>query len=161
MQPLGYSTHFNFNLKIVKILRRVNRRLWTNWELWDCELNCVIQYDFYIDCSESQWPVTIHKINILRGQEQRRKNKKTKMMFALHWRRSSRPQHLFAYNRFASICIGLVIMWCCSNMSSVQSISIENGAYKDIVIEISEFVPMQNCSDFLHDLEVSVAAFQT
>lgn len=40
-------------------------------------------------------------------------------------------------------------------MPSVRSLSIENGAYRDIVFEISDHVPVEKCADFLLDFEVS------
>lgn len=43
----------------------------------------------------------------------------------------------------------------CNSMSPVRSTTIENGAYKDIVIEINDYVPLEKCGEFLFDLEVS------
>lgn len=40
--------------------------------------------------------------------------------------------------------------------SSVLSISIENAAYNDLVIEIKDNVPVEKCLDVLQDLEVSL-----
>lgn len=51
--------------------------------------------------------------------------------------------------------VWLAIALFCNSMSPVRSATIENGAYKDIVIEISDYVPLEKCGEFLFDLEVS------
>lgn len=37
----------------------------------------------------------------------------------------------------------------------VSAASIDNSAYKDIVFEIKDYVPVERCADILMDLEVS------
>lgn len=47
--------------------------------------------------------------------------------------------------------IALLIV-CSSHL--VQSVTIDNAAYKDIVLEIKDYVPVEKCSEILLDLEV-------
>lgn len=47
---------------------------------------------------------------------------------------------------------GLVV----SSVSCVAAISVENGAYQNVVIEIQKDVPLSNCLEILKSLQVSL-----
>lgn len=70
---------------------------------------------------------------------------------------------LFSLNKMSSNI--LIILWtifALSNcVSTVRSVSIDNVAYKDIVIEIRDYVPVEKCADFLLDLEVCFYCYNT
>lgn len=65
----------------------------------------------------------------------------------------------FSRNKMSSK--AAVILWvilALSNCAStVGSVSIEGAAYKDIVFEIRDYVPVERCADFLLNLEVSIS----
>lgn len=42
------------------------------------------------------------------------------------------------------------------SISSIRSITVRNGAYHNIVIEIDREVPVDDCSNFLLNLEVNI-----
>lgn len=46
----------------------------------------------------------------------------------------------------------------CSSVPKVRSISFQNAAYSDIVFEINDNVPVNDCAKLLLDLEVSLYA---
>ena len=53
-----------------------------------------------------------------------------------------------------------VLMCLLAMQTGVWSIAIENAAYKDIVIEIKDYVPVERCSQLLSDIEVSQSQFR-
>lgn len=99
---------------------------------------------------------TIRGLTILFLCEKTVSNRKGKML--QQQSNQNRPRcrqqhHLTSYNNITLIWVTLAVL--CSSMLSVRSVSIENAAYRDIVFEISDHVPVEKCADFLLDLEVS------
>lgn len=43
----------------------------------------------------------------------------------------------------------------CSQFSCASAVTIDKAAYKDLVIEIKDYVPVERCQDILLDIEVS------
>lgn len=56
--------------------------------------------------------------------------------------------------RYCFGCVSILIMLM-TVQQSMQTLSIEKSAYKDIVLEIKDNVPLEECSSILADLEVS------
>lgn len=52
-----------------------------------------------------------------------------------------------------------IVLMGADNRSAVSGMFIEKSAYKDVVIEIRDNVPVEECGTILADLEVSVASF--
>lgn len=58
----------------------------------------------------------------------------------------------------ASVLLFLCIGVCFVRPAHSFGITISNAAYRDVVIEIQDSVPMDQCAQVLNDLEVSVNA---
>lgn len=48
-----------------------------------------------------------------------------------------------------------------ASLASASSVYVEKSAYKNVVIEIRDNVPVENCQTILHNVEVCTSSFIT
>lgn len=60
---------------------------------------------------------------------------------------------------YSVISIVLILAFVNNNQFGAQAVTIDRQGYRDLVFEIKDYVPVEKCSEFLLDLEVSSFLF--